>query len=235
MPDDNKFRLDAPELQGEIYYLTAQEGGRHSCIQTGYRGQFHYNNEDWDALQEFVGQEICHPGETVKVLFQTRSPHFHIGRFYAGQSFEIREGKRVVGLGKITQVLRPDFNYWDFDLFFSKLPPDCKPYDWRRIGEATERIKSLFENFKKVENLKILKTPADPGQMLTVRCKIKDHHIYERQFIDEICKRWTCEFAQLTSHYAVNVTRDSSNIKFEMPFAITDHMYLTGKIIAELT
>ena len=110
------FKLPNPELEADIYYLTEQEGGRKyqgvrkGAVVTGYRGQFHYDNHDWDAAQQFLDKEWCELGDTVKVLMQTLSPHFHYGKFFVGKEFEIREGARVVGRGKITRVLRPDFN-----------------------------------------------------------------------------------------------------------------------------
>jgi translation elongation factor EF-Tu-like GTPase len=98
-----------PELEAEIYYLTAEEGGRSCSVKSGYRGQFYYNGGDWDAPQEFIDKEICNPGETVKVYLQTCSPHFHIGQLSVGQEFEIREGAITVGRGRITKILRSDF------------------------------------------------------------------------------------------------------------------------------
>ncbi len=131
---DDKFKLLNPELEGEIYYLTEQEGGRKSFVKSGYRGQFYYNGRDWDAPQEFIDKEICNPGETVKVRLQTLSPDFHVGQFFVGQTFETREGAKTVGKGNITKILRQDFKYWDFDSFFKNLPTDCIPYDNQNIG-----------------------------------------------------------------------------------------------------
>ena len=131
---NDKFKLSNPELEGEIYYLTEEEGGRTGYVKSGYRGQFYYNGRNWDAPQEFMDKDICNPGESVQVRLQTLSPHFHIGQFFVGQDFETREGARIVGRGKITKILRQDFNFWDFDTCFNYIPNDCKPYDWQNIG-----------------------------------------------------------------------------------------------------
>ncbi|MDU1903700.1 MAG: hypothetical protein E6772_02860 [Dysgonomonas sp.] len=113
----NKFDRDKyphpPELEAQVYYLTTQEGGRVTPVATGYRGQFYYDGNNYDAPQEFVDKETCSPGESVKAYFRTLSPHYHIGKFYEGKEFEIREGARVVGKGIITKVLREDFNIKD--------------------------------------------------------------------------------------------------------------------------
>ena len=127
------FQLYNPELEGEVYYLTEQEGGRWNPITSGYRGQFYYNGRDWDAPQILIDKEICYPGETAKISLQMLSPNFHVGQFYVGQGFEIREGTTTVGRGKITQILRNDFKYWDFDTFFSKLSKEHQPSNFQYV------------------------------------------------------------------------------------------------------
>lgn len=107
--EKNNFKLIEPELQAEIYYLTQQEGGRKTAISNGYRGQFYYDGQNWNAPQEFINKEICHPGDTIQVYLQTVSPKNHIRKFLIGQAFEIREGDTIVGKGKITKILKIDF------------------------------------------------------------------------------------------------------------------------------
>ena len=105
--------LTTPELEAEIYYLTTEEGGRKTPLHSGYRGQFFYDSNDWDAPQEFIDKEICNLGETVKVYLKTTRPNFHIGKFFIGKEFEIREGAKTVGKGIITKIMRSDFNKGD--------------------------------------------------------------------------------------------------------------------------
>ena len=107
---ERKFKLTEPELEAEIYYLTTEEGGRKTAIHSGYRGQFFYDGRDWDAPQEFIDKEICNLGETVKVYLQTTRPDIHNGKFFIGKEFEIREGAKTVGKGKIIKIMRSDFN-----------------------------------------------------------------------------------------------------------------------------
>ena len=110
-------KLQHPEFEAEIYYLTEKEGGRKTPVNSGFRGQFHYNDKDWDAPQEFIDKEFCNLGESVKVKMQTLSPDYHIGQLFVGQNFEIREGDKIVGKGKISKIIRQDFNYWDIQSF----------------------------------------------------------------------------------------------------------------------
>lgn len=79
------------------------------AISNGYRGQFYYNGKNWGASQQFIDKEICNTGETINTYLQTFNPNFHIGKFFIGQKFQIREGLVIVGKGKITKILRADF------------------------------------------------------------------------------------------------------------------------------
>ena len=232
---DEKFKLPNPELEGEIYYLTEKEGGRKGYVKSGYRGQFFYNGRDWDAAQEFIDKEICNPGETVKVRLQTLSPDFHVGKFAIGQNFETREGAKTVGKGKITKILRQDFNYWDFDSFFKNLPTDCLPYDNQNIGGFIADFDYGLDNIKQIDKLKFTKTLSDKYQMLTVECILKDKSIQARPLIDEICKNWKEEIQFEKSFYKTELKNFEKGFKFELTFATWHSMFLTGKIIVKKT
>ncbi len=94
----------AKHIEAEIYYLTPEEGGRHRPIFSGYRGQFYYDGHDWDAEQSFESEPV-HPGQIVKTFLWFISPDNHRGRLWPGKEFEIREGARVVGRGKVIRLL----------------------------------------------------------------------------------------------------------------------------------
>lgn len=230
-----KFILPNPELEAEIYYLTENEGGRKSYVKSGYRGQFFYNGRDWDAPQEFIDKEICNPGETIKVKLQTLSPDFHIGQFYIGQIFETREGDKTVGQGKITKILRKDFNHWNFDTFFKNLPAECKPYDNQNIGGYIADFEYGLYNIKEIEKLKFTKSLTDKFQMLTVECGLKDKNIQERSLIKEICEIWRNELQFKKSFYKIDLKYFEKGFKFELIFATYHNMFLTGKIIINTT
>lgn len=109
MSEHNSFSNPIAELRATIYYLPEKEGGRKTWIGNGYRGQFFYDGKDWDACQNFINKDKCLPGENVDCYLITLSPQYHIGKFYLGKEFEIREGSKVVGRGIITEILRQDF------------------------------------------------------------------------------------------------------------------------------
>lgn len=94
-----------PDIEAEIRFLTAEEGGRHTPVRSGYRPQFCYEGHDWDAHEEYPDVELVHPGETVRTFLWFLSPDAHLGRVQVGMKFEIREGPRVVGCGRVTKIL----------------------------------------------------------------------------------------------------------------------------------
>jgi|SRR5437667_11873967 len=94
-----------PDVEAEIRFLTPEEGGRRTPVRSGYRPQFYYDGHDWDAHQEYLDAEWVQPGETARTLLWFLSPEAHLGRVHVGMEFEVREGARVVGRGRITKIL----------------------------------------------------------------------------------------------------------------------------------
>ena len=209
-----------PELEAEIYYLSAEEGGRFGFVASNYRGQFYYDGIDYDAVQNLLGKEICNPGESTKVQLQTVSPPYHMGKFYLGKEFEIREGARTVGKGKITKVLKKEFEYWDVDSILDK-SDSVKPFDWKQTAAFKKSIKEDLirtgiidsVDFKEIENRHLL-----------VTCKLKNKEDPFRTVEDKIYTVWRdCKVdgEKLTKLR----TRG-----FSLSFAIVGSHLLTGEI-----
>lgn len=224
--------LSNSELEVEIYYLTEEEGGRKTPIMNGYRGQFYYNGRDWDASQKFINKEICYPGETVNTSLQTLSPIFHIGQFVIGQSFEIREGARIVGKGKITNILREDFNYWDYEKLFKILPPNCKPYDKENLEGFIVDFDYYLGSIKEIKKLNFEIDLSNSNNMINVGCILKDKNIKPRPLIDKICESWQKELSFKNGFYKIYLESisNTSDFEFKLSFATWHSLYLTGKI-----
>lgn len=98
------------EIEAEIRYLTTEEGGRKTGVRSGYRGQFYYCGNDHDGFQFFpdlFDDQMVELGTTVRVrvrFLQERWDEVHSNRVIVGMPFEIREGNRTVGRGRVTKV-----------------------------------------------------------------------------------------------------------------------------------
>jgi len=89
----------------EISYLRNEHGGKSNPIETGYRPQFYYDNQDWDANHEYLDAEWVFPGDRVKARVSFLSPDEHLGKLNAGDHFLIREGQKIFGYGHVVQIL----------------------------------------------------------------------------------------------------------------------------------
>jgi translation elongation factor EF-Tu-like GTPase len=101
------------QVEADIRYLTPREGGRRMPVASGYRGQFHYEDQPedgYDGFQYFPGlrdDESVPLGTTVKALivfFPDRWKAFHAKRMRVGTMFQIREGQKIVGRGVVTKI-----------------------------------------------------------------------------------------------------------------------------------
>jgi hypothetical protein len=217
--------------------LTEQEGGRKTSVANGYRGQFHYNGKDFDAMQQFVDKPWCQLGETVQVLIQTASPEFHAGQFCIGKEFEIREGSKTVGKGTITRILSPDFNYWDTESFFEKLNTNIKPYD----GADMQGYRIDFDHYLSVTDLFSeikLEETGNKECMLLVKCKLTKKDVQPRLVSDTVINTWKKNLAMSNQLYKVDLQVKSDLHsdkllldKFTLIFATWHSIYLTGQII----
>ena len=96
-----------PHVSAEIGMLPISDGGRE--IFDGYRGQFHlHGGEEIADVSWRLPTELVHAGESTACEIWFGRPEYHLPRIKVGDSFEIREGARVVGRGKIVSFLEAD-------------------------------------------------------------------------------------------------------------------------------
>jgi hypothetical protein len=238
MNNVSNFKLTRPELEAEIYYLTTQEGGRNSPVGSGYRGQFYYDNHDWDAMQQFLNKDWCDLGKTVKVLLQTASPDFHSGKFFVGKEFEIREGSKVVGRGKISKVLREDFNYWDGSTFLKSISKTIKPYSDPEdlLGYRVDFDALLPDVEEQIigEDLEFVMTD-NPECMMIIKANARTRVL--RIVAEYVIDKWKKELATSNQLFKVDFATHT-NLKgehemdfFKLTFATWHSIYLTGEIV----
>lgn len=98
------------QIEAEIRYLTAGEGGRQTGVASGYRGQFYYGGNNYDGFQyfpDFRDDDFVELGTTVRAIIEFSNQRWntlHVQQITVGMPFEIREGERIVGRGIVTKV-----------------------------------------------------------------------------------------------------------------------------------
>ncbi|HVM41591.1 MAG TPA: elongation factor Tu [Acidimicrobiia bacterium] len=91
------------EFEGQIYVLSAAEGGRHKPFFNNYRPQFYFRTTDVTghiSLPE--GTEMVMPGDNTSIKVELIQPI----AMDEGLRFAIREGGRTVASGRVTKILK---------------------------------------------------------------------------------------------------------------------------------
>jgi len=85
----------------QVYALTHEEGGRHTPFFSNYRPQFFFRTTDVVGVITVDSADMVIPGDNADLTVELGQPV----AITAGQEFAIREGKRTVGVGTVTQIL----------------------------------------------------------------------------------------------------------------------------------
>lgn len=101
------------DFVAEVIYLTTVEGGRHGYAASGYRPHVKFAFSDYltSGQQTFLDREIVYPGEKVTAAIKILSVDFFRQSLLEGMTFEVCEGPRIVGTGKIIQVVNETLRY----------------------------------------------------------------------------------------------------------------------------
>lgn len=91
------------KMEATIRLLTKEEGGRHTPIQPGYRGQCKFfNTMDFTGVMTFAeGKDMMLPGETADVTIELAMPYY----LRENDGFVVSEGGRTVAVGIINKVI----------------------------------------------------------------------------------------------------------------------------------
>lgn len=216
----------------KVKVLTENEGGRKTPFFNGYRGQFYYNNSDWDATYEIIDKTEAKPGEEVELELVTASREIHFGKFEIGKEVKIREGSRVVAVGTVTKILNRKFELWDLDKFQNTTAKNMKPYFGDNILGFKVDFDHFLDNEKLFKEMEIIES-NNPSQILTVKLKKKENTfatVY--QFIT---KQWREHLTLGKDRLRIDYILDQSGKlqKMEMQVATWSTIYMTGKIIVE--
>jgi elongation factor Tu len=90
-------------FEGQVYVLSASEGGRHKPFFNNYRPQFFFRTTDvTGTIQLPEGTEMVMPGDNVQITVELGKPI----AMDEGLRFAIREGGRTVGAGRVTKITK---------------------------------------------------------------------------------------------------------------------------------
>jgi translation elongation factor EF-Tu-like GTPase len=101
------------DFVAEVTYFTTDEGGRCGYAASGYRPhiKFSFSKYLTSGQQTFLDKEIVHPGETVTTAIKILSVNIFHQSLSEGMIFEVGEGPRTVGTGKITEIINENLRY----------------------------------------------------------------------------------------------------------------------------
>ena len=89
------------KFKGEVYVLTAKEGGRHKPFVSNYRPQFYFRTTDVTGVIHLPeGVDMCMPGDNVTINVELICPI----AIEQGLRFAIREGGKTVGSGVVAAI-----------------------------------------------------------------------------------------------------------------------------------
>ena len=89
-------------FKGQVYVLTANEGGRHKPFFSNYRPQFYFRTTDVTGVITLPeGVETVMPGDHIEMEVQLITPI----AMEEGLKFAIREGGRTVGAGAVSKII----------------------------------------------------------------------------------------------------------------------------------
>lgn len=102
-----KQQMQSVDFIADLKYLTTEEGGRQTPAFTGYRPQvkFDFDEMQTSGQQTFLNKDTVYPGDTVEAAIRILSVEHFENTLTEGMIFEFREGSRVIGTGKIIDIL----------------------------------------------------------------------------------------------------------------------------------
>ena len=90
------------KFTAQVYVLTKDEGGRHTPFFNNYRPQFYFRTTDVTGVITLPeGTEMCMPGDNVEMTIEL----IHPIAMDQGLTFDIREGGRTVGSGRVATLI----------------------------------------------------------------------------------------------------------------------------------
>jgi len=91
------------QFEANVYILSKDEGGRHTPFYDNYRPQFYFRTTDVTGVVKLPeGTEMVMPGDNTEMSVELIQPI----AMEDGLLFNIREGGRTVGAGRVTKITK---------------------------------------------------------------------------------------------------------------------------------
>lgn len=225
--------MKRPDLEIKMKVLSEEEGGRRTPFYDGYRGQFYYDNSDWDANYIILDKQAAIPGEEVNLKVKTIGREIHYGKFEIGKPIKIREGNRTIAKGKVTKILNQKFELWNLIKFQETTAKSLKPYFGDNILGFKIDFEHYLDNEELFNNIEIIES-ENIERILTI--KLKKNVMKFAPLYQYISKQWrenlTLGKDRIRIDYKlINDTNNLDWMKFQ--FATWNTIYMTGQIIVE--
>jgi len=94
-----------PHIEVDLTLLPTERGGRRAPIFSGFTSAFHCDGEACDSISELQQLEFVFPGERARIFLSFRHPEIHRGRLAPGKPFQLVEGRRVIGEGRVMRLV----------------------------------------------------------------------------------------------------------------------------------
>jgi translation elongation factor EF-Tu-like GTPase len=99
-----------PDFIAELQYKTSAEGGRKTPAFSGYRPQvkFGFNEMQTSGQQKFIDKDTVFPGDRVRAEITLITTSHLKNSLNIGYDFDFKKGSRIIGTGKIVEIVNVD-------------------------------------------------------------------------------------------------------------------------------
>ena len=91
-------------VEARLTLLATEEGGRRTYCTTGYRPTIRFGTTYTESSFEFAENIKAMPGDECHVYIQFINPSFVRQWLVEGQEFDVTEGSRKIGHGRIISI-----------------------------------------------------------------------------------------------------------------------------------
>ena len=104
---NDKSSVTTFDFIAELIFLSTEEGGRKTPVFSGYRPQvkFELMEVQTSGEQTFLNKEEVNPGDSVIAGIRLLGIEYFNNFLEEGMLFDFREGSRIIGTGKVTNIL----------------------------------------------------------------------------------------------------------------------------------